>query len=422
MKKSRKNLTLAYKTRNQAKVLNKAKLRLDKEMMEILQVNEDDKNCIFSYENNVISLKKGTAEEEIDLRNKNNIIKLVKNISVIWEKSRADYTVPFISIPLGVVNEMGITQKDKSIIIEPKGNELIIKKGAKMLSIKLKNGKIKEVNPSFLEEIRENEYKKRNGAVITVKVGKGGIGKTFITTQLAVGVAEYGLKVLVITSDPQNDVMGMCYPKEKEPEYDGGLKHWVTKGEGDIVKLRPNVDFIPLEDAKFGNSFRVNFPDFINLMRCKYDYILIDSMPMMAIDELYHKESDKIIIPLFGDKFTIRGAVKVMEEIGLEKVLALVFNRFDNTTEQKLNFEEVQKYINGSEVIMPKPIKRLSYIQNMTASGKTIWDNKKVIKNKDGSEEVIYNNKQLDETRESFTEIIEKMITETYQEPEIITL
>ena len=71
---------------------------------------------------------------------------------------------------------------------------------------------------------------------------------------------------------------------------------------------------------------------------------------------------------------------------------------------------------------MPKPIKRLSYIQNMTASGKTIWDNKKTIKNEDGNEETIYNNKQLDETRESFTEIIEDMIYKTYTEPNIIKI
>ena len=111
-----------------------------------------------------------------------------------------------------------------------------------------------------------------------------------------------------------------------------------------------------------------------------------------------------------------------MEEIGLEKILAVIFNRFDNTTEQKLNFDEVQNYIEGSGVLMPKPIKRLSYIQNMTASGKTIWDNKKIVKNEVGSEEVIYNNKQLDETRESFTEIIEDMISKTYTEPDIIRI
>ena len=102
--------------------------------MEVLQVSEKEKNCIFLYENNIISLKKGIVEEEIDLRNKNNIIKIIKNISIIWEKSRADYTIPFVSIPLGVVNQMGINKEDKSIDIFPKENELIIKKGEKMLS------------------------------------------------------------------------------------------------------------------------------------------------------------------------------------------------------------------------------------------------------------------------------------------------
>ena len=66
MEKIQKNLTLAYKTRNGIKVLNKAKLRLDKKLMDILQVSEQEKNCIFLYENNIISLKKGIVEEEID--------------------------------------------------------------------------------------------------------------------------------------------------------------------------------------------------------------------------------------------------------------------------------------------------------------------------------------------------------------------
>ncbi len=88
MEKIQKNLTLAYKTRNEVKVLNKAKLRLDKKLMDILQVSEKEKNCIFLYENNIISLKKGIVEEEIDLKNKNKIIKIIKNISIIWEKSQ----------------------------------------------------------------------------------------------------------------------------------------------------------------------------------------------------------------------------------------------------------------------------------------------------------------------------------------------
>lgn len=423
MEKIQKNLTLAYKTRNEAKILNKAKLKLDKRLMEILQLNEINKDCIFTYENGVISLKKGMAEKELDLKSKEKIIKIIKNISVIWEKTRKDYITPLISIPLGVVNEMGFNQNNKNIDIFINNNELIIKKGENMKDCVPKEN----INKKYLEEIidenGDKKYKKRNGKVITVKVGKGGIGKTFITTQLAVGLSvEWGMKVLVITSDPQNDIIGMCFSTDKEPEYNGGLKSWVTKGEGDIIRLRPNVDFIPLEDSIFGNTFKSKFSDFLNLMRNKYDFILIDSMPMMAIDKYFHKEADKVIIPLFGDKFTVNGAVKVMEEIGTEKVLAVIFNRFDNTIEQKNQWNRISNYVENTGILMVNPIKRLSYIQNMTASGKTIWDNKKIVEDENGDEEIIYNNKQLDEVRESFKEVIDKVMFDVYQKYEIINL
>ena len=423
MEKIQKNLTLAYKTRNETKILNKAKLKLDKRLMEILQLNEINKDCIFTYENGVISLKKGIAEKELDLKSKEKIIKIIKNISVIWEKTRKDYITPLISIPLGVVNEMGFNQNNKNIDIFINNNELIIKKGENMKDCVPKEN----INKKYLEEIidenGDKKYKKRNGKVITVKVGKGGIGKTFITTQLAVGLSvEWGMKVLVITSDPQNDIIGMCFSTDKEPEYNGGLKSWVTKGEGDIIRLRPNVDFIPLEDSIFGNTFKSKFSDFLNLMRNKYDFILIDSMPMMAIDKYFHKEADKVIIPLFGDKFTVNGAVKVMEEIGTEKVLAVIFNRFDNTIEQKNQWNRISNYVEDTGILMVNPIKRLSYIQNMTASGKTIWDNKKIVEDENGDEEIIYNNKQLDEVRESFKEVIDKVMFDVYQKYEIINL
>lgn len=423
MEKIQKNLTLAYKTRNEAKILNKAKLKLDKRLMEILQLNEINKDCIFTYENGVISLKKGMAEKELDLKSKEKIIKIIKNISVIWEKTRKDYITPLISIPLGVVNEMGFNQNNKNIDIFVNNNELIIKKGENMKDCVPKENINKKYFEEIIDENGDKKYKKRNGKVITVKVGKGGIGKTFITTQLAVGLSiEWGMKVLVITSDPQNDIIGMCFSSDKEPEYNGGLKSWVTKGEGDIIRLRPNVDFIPLEDSIFGNTFKSKFSDFLNLMRNKYDFILIDSMPMMAIDKYFHKEADKVIIPLFGDKFTVNGAVKVMEEIGTEKVLAVIFNRFDNTIEQKNQWNRISNYVENTGILMVNPIKRLSYIQNMTASGKTIWDNKKIVEDENGDEEIIYNNKQLDEVRESFKEVIDKVMFDVYQKYEIINL
>jgi chromosome partitioning protein len=428
-----KNLALAYKKRNDKDVLNKAKLKFDKEMMEFFPLTSEDGNLIFSYESKIIELRKGSSEQEIELKKENEIKKIVKNISLVWERKRENYYLPFVSIPLGIVKDMGINRDNKELSIffnEDEDKKFIIKvkedSSMKSVPITLANGEVKEVEKRYLEEIEFDKsyvkYLKRNGTVVTVKVGKGGIGKTFITTQLAVGLAEYGLKILVITSDPQNDIIGMCYPMGEYPEYNGGLKKWVTEGNGDLVKLRPNVDFVPLEDNEFNKTFENKFHDFIENMKNKYDYILIDSMPMMSIDKVFHKEVDKVIVPLFADKFTVDGAVKAMLEIGLEKVSAVIFNFYKNTNKHKRNYEAVKSYIKETNILVPEPIKDLTYLEQITEDGKTIWDNKKVIKKEDGSEEIQYTPKSADEIREIFTQVIEKIITETYKEPEEIRI
>ena len=433
MKIINKNLALAYKKRNDKDVLNKAKLKFDKEMMEFFPLTSEDGNLIFSYESKIIELRKGSSEQEIELKKENEIKKIVKNISLVWERKRENYYLPFVSIPLGIVKDMGINRDNKELSIffnEDEDKKFIIKvkedSSMKSVPITLANGEVKEVEKRYLEEIEFDKsyvkYLKRNGTVVTVKVGKGGIGKTFITTQLAVGLAEYGLKILVITSDPQNDIIGMCYPMGEYPEYNGGLKKWVTEGNGDLVKLRPNVDFVPLEDNEFNKTFENKFHDFIENMKNKYDYILIDSMPMMSIDKVFHKEVDKVIVPLFADKFTVDGAVKAMLEIGLEKVSAVIFNFYKNTNKHKRNYEAVKSYIKETNILVPEPIKDLTYLEQITEDGKTIWDNKKVIKKEDGSEEIQYTPKSADEIREIFTQVIEKIITETYKEPEEIRI
>ena len=433
MKIINKNLALAFKKRNDKDILNKAKLKFDKEMIKFFPLTSEDGDLIFSYENKTIELIKGTSEQEIELKKENKIEKIVKNISLVWERKRENYYLPFVSIPLGVVRDMGINRENKELSIfftEDEDKKFIIKvkedSSMNSVPIRLANGEVKEVEKRYLEEIEFDKsyvkYLKRNGTVVTVKVGKGGIGKTFITTQLAVGLAEYGLKVLVITSDPQNDIIGMCYPMGEYPEYNGGLKKWVTEENGDIVKLRRNVDFVPLEDNEFNKTFENKFHNFIENMKNKYDYILIDSMPMMSIDKVFHKEVDKVIVPLFADKFTVDGAVKAMLEIGLEKVSAVIFNFYKNTNKHKRNYEAVKSYIKETNILVPEPIKDLTYLEQITEDGKTIWDNKKVIKKEDGSEEIQYTPKSADEIREIFTQVIEKIITETYKEPEEIRI
>ena len=50
--------------------------------------------------------------------------------------------------------------------------------------------------------------------IFTVKVNKGGIGKTFFKVQIGHGLALQGYKVLLITSDSQNNILH--YTKNKK--------------------------------------------------------------------------------------------------------------------------------------------------------------------------------------------------------------
>lgn len=399
MEKIRKNLSLTYKIREK-ELLNSVKFILDKKMLKALEIDESKENgketIVMEYKDKILFLKKAEKlKREVIFKNEDDTIEFIKNGIINWEKNSKYYT-PKIAFPLALANEneWNLTREDKEICVELGEGFLKLRREEKVTEEILKS---------------ENKTILRHGTVITIKVGKGGIGKSFITTQLATGIAEIGrsygkdIKVLVITSDPQNDILGMTHKDGKIPEYKGGLKNWVTKGNGDVVKLRDNVFYIPLEEATFGNLFVKKLPEFFEKMKKEYDYILIDSMPMMAIDKHFHHNSDKVIIPVNGDKFTVNGAIKVIQEIGVDKVLAVVFNKFNHTAGQKKYFEEMEKALEGTNVFLPNPIKDLVAIYKGNENGKTVWENK---------------NKVMEETKESFISIIVKIIQETYVEPE----
>lgn len=393
----KKNLLVYYKNDGR---LNGVKLTLDKAIINKLNLTKEDNKIIFKYKNKQIQIEKGTVEKEIEIKEENTFIEILKNSIITFEENKGYYT-PKLNIPLGIANEWGINKDNKTVILKLDNNTFFIYREED-------NMKHQEAVPT---KTSGSKILKRNGKVITIKVGKGGIGKSFITTQLATGLANYGIdtengiKVLVITSDPQNDILGMSFKENEIPEYGGGLKKWVLKGEGDRVKLRKNCDFIPLEEASFGTSFVKKLPIFLDKIKGEYDYILIDSMPMMAIDKEFHKYSDKVILPMNGDKFTKKGIIKVMKEIGVEKVLAIVFNKFDQMAGQKKYYDEIAEIIKDTDTFLPKPIKFLSAIYKMTESGKTIWEMK---------------SKNLEETKEVFTSLVEKILINTYEEPTII--
>ena len=230
------------------------------------------------------------------------------------------------------------------------------------------------------------------GKIITIKNNKGGVGKTFLTTQLASGLAYADKKVLILTSDPQNNVFNFLFRGDKD--FRKGLKAEVTKGDGEYFRMRKELYFLPLEDAKFSNKFLKELPVFLEKIKNKFDFILIDSIPTLKIDEVFLENSDSIIIPSYADDITTESILELLKTIDINKVKAIVTNRFKATTVQKENYEALKKDMKGNSILFTEPIETLSFIELMIRSKKTIWE---------------YNNKAAERVQKIFIDILNKI-------------
>ena len=241
------------------------------------------------------------------------------------------------------------------------------------------------------------------GEIITVKVNKGGVGKTFVTLQLGSYLALQGKKVLLLTSDSQNNIID--YAGKNKDVIGKGLKEFVKSGKGDLIKLRKDLYFIPLESSTFGTQFLLKLPAFLEKMKSEYDYIIIDSIPTMKIDTVFVKCSDRLIIPCFCDKVTVEGAINVINEAGADKVLAIIINKYENKKIQNIFKEEITEAIKDTNILFPNPIVNTSEVEMLLFKGKTIWESKakKVLEIQESFKTIgdyLLNNNVIDETNE----------------------
>ncbi|MGL4533818.1 MAG: ParA family protein [Fusobacteriaceae bacterium] len=231
------------------------------------------------------------------------------------------------------------------------------------------------------------------GKIITVKVNKGGVGKTFLTAQLGTGLAMIDKKVLIVTSDSQNNILNYLYNGDRS--FKKGLKEDVKNGTGEFFKLRQNLEYIPLENNKFGNHFIQELSGYLTNKKEEYDFILIDSVPTMKIDDVFVKCSDKIIIPAFCDEVTIEGILNLVEHIDVNKISSIVINKYKNTETQNQYLNKLRDAVEGTSILLSEPIPQLSMIEKMLDKRKSIWE---------------YSNKDILKIQDILAEIMQKML------------
>ena len=233
---------------------------------------------------------------------------------------------------------------------------------------------------------------KSKGNRLAIVNQKGGTGKTTVSVNLAVGLAKYKLKILLIDLDPQHNTtlsLGIDSTDLSTSTY-GVLLRETTLGEILISTPVSNLTLAPAKvdlsnaDINLANEDRYQFRlrESLNPIASRYDYIVIDCPPslgLLTINALV--AADSVIIPILCDYLSLEGLKqlivsieKVQQELNPNlKILGILPNMVDfrlNITKESLGL--VRKHF--KRLVFKSLIRTCVKVKEAPSFGKSVFD------------------------------------------------
>lgn len=218
---------------------------------------------------------------------------------------------------------------------------------------------------------------KKKAQKIILKTNKGGTGKSTLTTYLAHLLAILGNKVLIVTTDSQNNILH--FMGKSHVEFNNGLESWIKNGTGDIIQLREDLYFIPLmcDYIKPTSGNKKKLHDFFEKQEEIYDYIFIDATPTLSLDEEFLNIADSIIIPTCCDNISTDSICNLLKKIpDKSKIKAVVPNKFLNTKLEREYYSQLKEIFDYHNIKITSPIVQSRQLGEIINKGKSPWEMK----------------------------------------------
>ena len=230
--------------------------------------------------------------------------------------------------------------------------------------------------------------------MVTIAALKGGIGKTFLSTSVAIRTAMFGAKVLLVDLDPEACATNGLLPEDtaNDPQKITILevfKNNVPIEKGIMKSKYPNLDLLPaaLRISKTEKVINGKNPKWLLkklVQDLPYDLFFFELPPSFStLSSAAYIASDLIVIPctpnihaLESVDLTIEAVNEVCKEFECKqkdfKVILNMFNPHRTASQDTLNLL-MDEY---ASILYPFQIREYAEIQNAINAGQSIYDSK----------------------------------------------